>query len=162
MGKTRVLQPLARESRLLLHLSVSVSMADKGLEVLRKHRSSLNSTSAPRERGHSGGRLPSRRDRPFSHLPVLPPMEVCCLLRSKLEKSAGRLARFVLCLDYSPLLFDHMGTNPKCCKWQGGVSIISLLKEKGSERREGWSITGCAAAVKKRTGLLQPQDTLQR
>ena len=50
--------------------AVSASMADKGLEVLRKHQSSLNSTSTPRESSHSSKKLRATGDRILPHLPI--------------------------------------------------------------------------------------------
>lgn len=150
--------------------AVSASMADKGLEVLRKHQSSLNSTSTPRGSSHSGRRLPPTGDRAPPHLPIS--LATCwgLLLVNQLQTDwQGLSCAWIIspCCSTTQTQIVSAAKEPLSVpratiqlQGQGGISTISPLKEKGSERHGCWSITGCAAGVATKTWLLQPQDTL--
>lgn len=97
--------------------AVGASVADKGLEVLRKQQSSLNSTSTPQGSSHSCRRVPPTGDRALPHLPI---SLVTCrglLLVKKLQADwQGLSCVWIISLCCSTTRAQIISISRKCCK----------------------------------------------
>lgn len=131
--------------------AASASVADKGLEFLRKHQSSLNSISTPRGSSQSSRKLPPTGERALPHLPVS--LATCggLLLVKKLQTDWQGLSCASIISPCCSATWKQIVSAARellsvsrvtvQLQGQGGISTISPLKEKGSERLECWSIT---------------------